>query len=146
MTRDTMKLQSFDCEPQAVPPNTPAASRPSQRPRLLDAAASYQSPSLQCFDCEMVDLPAGTLAVPRPEGNERQLPIAEVVVEQKVVSILLSSSENRGKSTEEHFANYLSEGWKVKQLTSLATGGADGWIIVLLERSADKSPQLSRPA
>jgi hypothetical protein len=67
-------------------------------------------------------------------------------VEQKVVSILLSRVNNRGKSPEEHFGNYLSEGWKVKQLTSLATGGEDGWIIVLLEREPTNSLQQTGPA
>jgi hypothetical protein len=135
-----MMLHSFDCEADPIPPNTPAASRPPERSRLFDLAAPYQTPSLQFFDCEMLDLPEGTLAAPRPEGNERQLLIAAPTVgrrhvEQKVVSVLLSSFANRGKLAEEHFSSYLAEGWKVKQLTSLATGGPDGWIIVLLERA-----------
>jgi hypothetical protein len=97
----------------------------------------------------MTDLPDGTLAVPRPEGKGRQLPSPEAVVgrgqmEQKIVSILLCSSRNREKAPEEHFGNYLSEGWKVKQLTSLATGGSDGWIIVLLERESNQLPLRER--
>lgn len=142
MHRNTTKLQSFDCEADPVPPNTPAATRPSKRSRLFDLSAPYHPPSLLLFDCETVDLPDGTSAVPRPQGKERRLPPEAVVgqVEQKVVSILLDphpAPGERAPSEVEYFREYLSEGWKVKQLTSVSTGGAFGWIVVLLEREPE---------
>lgn len=89
MHRNAMKLQSFDCEADPVPPNTPAGSRPSQRVRSFDLAAPYHIPSLQFFDCDVVDLPHGTQAVPRPAGRERRLPI--------LAEKLLPADDRRGR-------------------------------------------------
>ena len=136
------KLQSFECEASPVPPNTPAAPRPTARVRSFDLTAPSSIPSVQVFDCHTVDLPAGISAEPRPHGKDRRLSVAETTegrgqVEQKVVSILLEPPPVPGKKATakaEYFREYLSEGWKVMQLTSISTGGANGWIVVLLER------------
>jgi len=108
--------------------------------------APHHSPSLQCFDCEVVDLPAGTLAVPRPEVNKRRLPIAETLVEQKVVSILLSSSENRGKSTEEHFRQLSLGRLEGEAANFTRLRGSDGWIVGLRRDQPVNLRKLSGPA
>jgi hypothetical protein len=141
-----MKLQLFDCENESVPANTPAASRPMERARSFDLSVPYHTPSIQLFDCEMVDLLDGTLAAPRPQGKERSLTVAEPAkhVEQKVVSILLDSRLVPGEkvpSEVDYFREYLSQGWRVKQLNSVSTGGSCGWIIVLLEKELNKLRQ-----
>lgn len=137
---DTVNWQAFDCETEPLPPNTLAPARSPARARQLDLSAPCAPPSLQLFDCETVELPAGTLAAPRPPGKERRLSQVDADtgrVEQKVVSLSLSSGEQRDQQRPiaEHFSEYIADGWKVKQLTSLSTGGAHGWIVVLLERT-----------
>jgi hypothetical protein len=142
-----MSFQSFACEAEPLPANTPAASRRSERSTSFDLAAPYHPPSVQFFDCETVELPDGALAAPRPKGKERRVPVPEASsafpdVEQKVVSVLLSSRANCGKPSAEHFGTYLAEGWRVKQLTSLPAGESDGWLIVLLERVPNAALQM----
>ena len=52
---------------------------------------------------------------------------------------LVGSFAEKHGLVEEHLQSYLSEGWKVKQL-SVAAGGADvlavrGWLTVVLEKN-----------
>jgi len=68
-----MKFQTFDCQETSGPENTAAATRPVEKPRSADPAASYTAPSLELFDCGVSNIPEDTLAEPRPPGKERRL-------------------------------------------------------------------------
>jgi hypothetical protein len=68
--------------------------------------------------------------------------------QQKVVSIFLAGQGDRKEGVQEHLNDYLSLGWRVKQLETLNALGVGatrpagsnreswgGWIIVLLEKA-----------
>ena len=147
MHRHGKKLQAFECEQEPAPSNSLPASRRTARVRTFDVDAPYYSPSFQFFDCEPVEVAADTPAVPRPKGKERRLSIVQAErgrsdSEQKVLSILLDSDAvgaEKAGSKIEYLTEYFAQGWKVKQLDAVSTGGAFAWIVVLMERARRQS-------
>jgi hypothetical protein len=68
---------SFECECVPLPPGTPAAPRPADRPRD-PSVAGFAEPAFYSFDCELVPLPPGTPAAARPADRPREVPAGAV--------------------------------------------------------------------
>ena len=61
-------------------------------------------------------------------------------MEQRLVSVFLTTECDEDRSVSEHLMDYLEGGWRVvefKSLNGCGAGGsvaANGWIVALLER------------
>lgn len=57
---------------------------------------------------------------------------------QKVVTLYLSAWKREHGVTEEHLADYLSDGWRVVSVTSAggtdSINGLNSWVVVVLEK------------
>jgi hypothetical protein len=63
---------SFECEAVPLPPGTPAAPRPADRPREAFTDEPFHEPGVYTFECSAEPMPSGTPAAPRPAHRPRE--------------------------------------------------------------------------
>jgi len=65
-------------------------------------------------------------------------------MEQRLVSIFITTESDADRAPCEHLSDYLEDGWRVVDFKTLNGSGAGesvtvaGWIVVLLEREIDQ--------